>query len=86
MNQKNDKNKERREKNEKIAASIWGIIIGAALWFWCVSYGAWYFKRYIKFWPKKGRVKNEKENHCGSSGSGRTFNVAFMCDSCRKAG
>ena len=31
MNQKNDKNKERREKNEKIAASIWGIIIGAAL-------------------------------------------------------
>lgn len=28
MNQKNDKNKEKREK---IAASIWGIIIGAAL-------------------------------------------------------
>nr|DAE57021.1 MAG TPA: Protein of unknown function (DUF4225) [Caudoviricetes sp.] len=31
MNQKNDKNKERREKNEKIAASIWIIIVGAAL-------------------------------------------------------
>lgn len=31
MNQKNDKNKERREKNEKISASIWGIIIGSAL-------------------------------------------------------
>jgi hypothetical protein len=31
MNQKNDKNKERREKNEKIAALIWSIIIGAAL-------------------------------------------------------
>ena len=29
MNQKNDKNKEKRD--EKIAASIWGIIIGAAL-------------------------------------------------------
>lgn len=31
MNQKKDKNKERREKNEKIAALIWSIIIGAAL-------------------------------------------------------
>lgn len=31
MNQKNDKNKERREKNEKIAASIWGIIIAVAV-------------------------------------------------------
>lgn len=30
MSQKNDKNKEKREKNEKIAASIWGVIIGAA--------------------------------------------------------
>jgi|GEM_PF-5952710 len=31
MNPKNDKNKERREKNEKIAASIWGIIIALAV-------------------------------------------------------
>ena len=31
MSQKNDKNKERREKNEKTAALIWSIIIGAAL-------------------------------------------------------
>lgn len=31
MNQKNDKNKEKRENNEKIAASIWGIIVGVAL-------------------------------------------------------
>ena len=31
MSQKNDKNKERREKNEKIAALIWSIIVGVAL-------------------------------------------------------
>lgn len=37
MNQKNDKNKERREKNEKIAASIWGIIIAVAV----MAFGAY---------------------------------------------
>lgn len=31
MNQKNDNNKERREKNEKTASLIWSIIIGTAL-------------------------------------------------------
>lgn len=78
MNQKNDKNKEKREKNEKDCCFNLGHHYRRrSFGFWRVSYGTWYFKRYIKFWPKKGRIKNEKENYCGGFGSG--YDACYAC-------
>ena len=59
MNQKNDQKIKKDAKRTKRLPLQYGASLSAQLIlaFWCVSYGTWYFKRYIKFWPKKGRTK-----------------------------